>query len=150
MLLVCVWAVSGLNLSHNASWFLIVFVSLSRKVREFYKVAIKWTVFGSNLWIVGTHGHYLSHTALPATTLLIARVTAAELIHKAATVTFNKPHIAWAIHTGRRLIETKRKKRRIPSSAQSAYTNESLNILPPWCIIPLKFKISALFHRQCY
>ena len=127
MLLVCVWAVSGLNLSHNASWFLIVFVSLSRKVREFYKVAIKWTVFGSNLWIVGTHGHYLSHTALPATTLLIARVTAAELIHKAATVTLSNSHIARAINTVCQIIKTKRKRRRILSSAQSAYTNESLN-----------------------
>jgi len=62
--------------------------------------------------------------------LLIARVTAAELIHKAATATFSKSHIAQAINTGRRLIKTKRKRRRIPSSAQSAYTNESLNILP--------------------
>ena len=43
-------------------------------------------VFGSNLWILGTHGHYLTYTTLPATTLLTARVTAAELIHKAATV----------------------------------------------------------------
>jgi len=58
-----------------------------------YKVAI-WTVFGSNLWIVGTHGHYLTHTTLSATTLLIVRVTAAELIRKAATVTFNNSHIA--------------------------------------------------------
>ena len=36
----------------------------------------KRTVFGSNLWIVCTHGHYLTHTTLPDTTLLIARVTA--------------------------------------------------------------------------
>ena len=42
-------------------------------------------VFGSNLWILGTHGHYLTYTTLPATTLLTARVTAAELIHKAAS-----------------------------------------------------------------
>jgi len=34
------------------------------------------TVLGLNLWIVGTHGHYLTHTTLPATTLLIAQVTA--------------------------------------------------------------------------
>jgi len=50
---------------------------------------------------MGTHGHYLTHTTLPATTLLIARVTAAELIHKAAAVTFNNSHIARAITTGR-------------------------------------------------
>jgi len=31
---------------------------------------------------------------LPATTLLTAQVTAAELIHKAATVTFNNPRTA--------------------------------------------------------
>jgi hypothetical protein len=54
------------------------------------------------------------HTALPATTLLAARVTAAELIHKAATVTL-KLHIVLAVNTGRRIIKIKRKRRRIPS-----------------------------------
>jgi len=76
---------------------------------------------------MGTHGHYLIHTTLPATTLLFARVTAAELIHEAATVTFNNPHIARAINAGCQLIKTKRKRRRIPYSAQYTYTNESLN-----------------------
>ena len=38
----------------------------------------KRTVFGSNLWIVGTHVHYLTHTSttLPDITLFIAGVTA--------------------------------------------------------------------------
>jgi hypothetical protein len=58
--------------------------------------------------------------------LLTAQLTAAELIHKVATVTFNNPHIAPVINTGCRLLKTKRKRRRIPSSSQSAYTNESL------------------------
>ena len=59
--------------------------------------------------------------------MLTALFTAAELIHKAATVTFNKQHIARTINTRRRLMKTKRNRRKIPSSAQSAYTNESLN-----------------------
>jgi len=36
LLLVCILAVSGLNLNHNARWFLTVFVNLSRKVRGQY------------------------------------------------------------------------------------------------------------------
>jgi len=44
-----------------------------------------------------------------------------ELIHKAATVTFSNAHFARAINTRCRLMKTKRKRRKIPSSAQSAY-----------------------------
>ena len=45
-----------------------------------YKFAIRglYLVQISGLW--GAHGHYLTHIALPATTLLIAQVTATELI----------------------------------------------------------------------
>jgi len=51
-----------------------------------------------------------------------AQHAAAELIHKAATVTFNNPHIAQAINTWGDKIKTKRKRRKIPSSyAMSAY-----------------------------
>ena len=44
-----------------------------------------------------------------------------ELIYKPAAVTFNNAHIARAINTRCRLMQTKRKRRKIPSSAQSAY-----------------------------
>ena len=44
-----------------------------------------------------------------------------ELIHKAATVTFNNAHIAQVINTRWQLMKTKRKRRKIPSYAQSAY-----------------------------
>jgi len=51
-----------------------------------------------------------------------ARHAAAELIHKAATATFNNPHIARAINTWDDKIKTKRTRRKIPSSyAKSAY-----------------------------
>jgi hypothetical protein len=44
-----------------------------------------------------------------------AQDAAAKLIHKAATVTFNNPHIARAINTWLDKIKTKRKRRKIPS-----------------------------------
>jgi len=40
-----------------------------------------------------------------------------ELLLKASTVTFNNPHSAGAISTGSRIIKTKRKRGKIPSSA---------------------------------
>jgi len=55
-----------------------------------------------------------------------------ELIHKAATYTFNNAHIARAINARCRLMKAKRKKRKMPSSAQSAYrTKWKLNRLAP-------------------
>jgi len=55
-----------------------------------------------------------------------------ELIHKAATVTFNHAHIARAINTRCRRMKTKRNSRKLPSSAQSAYiTKWNLNRLKP-------------------
>jgi len=61
-----------------------------------------------------------------------------ELIHKAVTVTFNHAHIAPAINTRCWLMKTKRKRRKIPSSAHSAYMMKwKLNPLMPelnlWC-----------------
>jgi len=44
-----------------------------------------------------------------------------ELIHKAATFTFNNPHIARATNTLCRLMKTKRKRRKIPSSAHPVF-----------------------------
>jgi hypothetical protein len=63
-------------------------------------------LFGSNLWIVGTHEHYkhTQHFQLHRCSLL------ESLLHKASTVTFNNPHSAREISTGRRLIKTKRKR----------------------------------------
>jgi len=43
------------------------------------------------------------------------------LVHRAGTVTFNHARIARAINTRCRLKKTKRKRRKIPSSAQSTY-----------------------------
>jgi len=67
----------------------------------------------------------LLNTALPFQlhrhSLLWSHCCWAELMHKAATVTFNNAHIARAINTMCRLMETKRRRRKIPSSAQSAY-----------------------------
>jgi len=70
----------------------------------------------------------LLNATLPATLVLIVLVTAAELIHKAATVTFNNAHIARAINTRHRLMKTKQKKSKIPSPVQSAYINESYSV----------------------
>jgi len=68
----------------------------------------------SGLWVqMGTIKHY---TFLPGTSALTV-----ELIHQASTVTFNNAHIARAINSRCRLMKTKRKKRKMPSSAQSAY-----------------------------
>jgi len=85
------------------------------------------------------HMGTIKHT-LPATSALNALVTAAELIHKAATVTFNNAHIARAINTRRRLMKTKRERRKIPSSAQSPYTNESLNS----CDVKKKINLTSI------
>jgi len=53
-----------------------------------------------------------------------AQHTAEELEHKAATVTFNNPHIAQAINAWGDKIKTKRKRRKIPSShAMSFFLN---------------------------
>ena len=73
----------------------------------------------SGLWvhmntinIRSTSSYIVAHYSL-----VTARVTAAKLLHKASTITFNNPHSARTISTGRRIIKTKRKRRKIPSSA---------------------------------
>jgi len=99
-----------------------------------YKVAI------TELYLVQISGLWV-HMALLNTTLLFqlhrrsllwSHCCWTELIHKAATVTFNNPHNARAINTRCRLMKTKRKRRKIPSSAQSAHIKKrNLNPLAP-------------------
>jgi len=75
----------------------------------------------SGLWVhLGTIKHNMSLSATSALTALVTLLQT-ELVHKAATVTFNNAHIARAINTTCRLMKTKRKRMKIPSSALSAY-----------------------------
>ena len=79
----------------------------------------------NELYLVEISGLWV-HMALSNTTLHFSYIGAhcsghtAELIHKSATVTPNNAHIARAIVTRCRVIKRK-KKRKIPPSAQSAY-----------------------------
>ena len=119
-----------------------------------------WPVFGValvnciwfNLWIVRTSRHYyalhVSSSYISARSLLWT-----QLMHKAATVTFDNTHIARTINTTCQLMKTKRKRRKIPSSVQSAYiTNESLNsrcwTYTHWHIA--EFKMASRRRKSCF
>jgi len=86
-----------------------------------------------NLWIVGTSRHYYTqHVSSSYISALARSLLWTQLMHKAATVTFNNAHIARAMITTCRLMKTKRKRRKIPSSTQSAYmTKWKLKHTPP-------------------
>jgi hypothetical protein len=71
------------------------------------------------------------HTTLPATMLLTARVRAAELITQGSYSYIQPPtHCSSAEHWAPN-NQNKKKETENTFPAQAAYTNESLNILPP-------------------
>jgi hypothetical protein len=70
--------------------------------------------------------------------MLIAQGTAAYWYTEQATVTFHNPHIAWAINGGRYQFETKRKRKKIPSSyVKFAYKEmqaSTVSMMEEWLI----------------
>jgi hypothetical protein len=91
---------------------------------------LKVNCIGSNLWIVGYIGAIKrTHTVLPVTKMLSALYTAKQTsshCYHCWTATVLMTHTVPAI-TLLLTNHNKKKRRRIPSHAKSAYTTESLN-----------------------
>ena len=79
---------------------------------------------GGTWSLLNTHG-----SSSYVKTMLIARDTAAELIHKAATVTLDNPHITQAIDTWRWPVQNKKKGKEdtVPLCQDCLPGNESFN-----------------------
>ena len=123
-----------LHMSLLVRWNISVKILAASNIQFVYRVAIMNCIWLKSLdcgytWaLLDTTRFFQLHQH----SLLRSHCCWTELIYRAATVTFNHTHNARAINTRCRQMKTKRKRRRILSSAQSAYmTKWKLKHTPP-------------------